>query len=235
MYRFGGIFGFLLLVAGCAAPGEAPPASTSAILQPAIRAAFQPGEGDFAPDLVYRSGTGSQQVYDKILLDPILYFAPLEQQRRVSSGDRQILLNNFYILMSEELGKDFELVQEPQPGTVRVQFAVLPVTEDPVAIDTVSMVLSKADEDRVVRDLLASPIARGGEIVVEAMWMDAQTGSTLGATVDRHLGRQAIDTEQLKNWADVNQLLRDYAVLIRYRICRYRGAEGCVTPPEPLR
>ena len=41
--------------------------------------------------------------------------------------------------------------------------------------------------------------------------------------------------DRLKSWADVNRVLQDYAVLIRYRLCRFRGAADCVSPPDILR
>ena len=223
------------MAAGCATVAPQPQADSSAILPQEVLAALEPGKGDFAPDRVYRAAQASAGRYDKILLDPLLYFAPLEQMRLVSPGDRQVLLNNFYILLSRELAKDFTLVRFPQEGAARVQFAVLPATPEPVAMDTVSMVVPGSGGDEVVRDTLASPLLKGRDFVVEAEWTDSLSGAVLGATVDRHFGRQAVEGDRLKSWADVNRLLQDYAVLIRFRLCRFRGAADCVQPSDSLR
>jgi len=225
--------GFLVLLAACSAMGPVAQRETSAILPVEIQADLRPGEGDFAPDLVYISDRARSASYDKILLDPILYFAPLEQMRTVSSSDRQTLLNNLHILIGRELAKDFLLALEPQRGTVRVQFAVLPATREPVALDTVAMVARVDPDQQVVVDALASPLIHGSDLLVEAEWTDAVTGEVLGATVDRHFGQPSLDPKALKNWADVNRFLEAYAALVRYRLCRFREAEGCTPPPAP--
>ena len=225
--------GFLVLLAACSAMGPDAQHETSAILPAEIQADLRPGEGDFAPDLVYISDRARSGSYDKILLDPILYFAPLEQMRTVSSSDRQTLLNNLHILIGRELAKDFLLALEPQRGTVRVQFAVLPATREPVALDTVAMVARVDPDQQVVVDALASPLVHGSDLLVEAEWTDAVTGEVLGATVDRHFGRPSLDPKALKSWADVNRFLEAYAALVRYRLCRFREAEDCTPPPAP--
>lgn len=235
MYRCVVVTMLMALTAGCAVGPAKEPTMSSAILPAEIRDDLQPGRADFAPDLVYIAQPASEVRYDKILLDPLLYFAPLEQMRLVSPGDRQILMNNFYLLLSRELEKDFTLVRFPEPGAARVQFAVLPVTADAVALDTVSTVTPGSGDDAVVQDLLASPLLKGREFIVEAEWTDSQSGAVLGATVDRHFGRKAIDPDALTSWTDVNELLQDYAVLIRYRLCQYRGAADCGTLPAVLR
>ena len=120
--------GLLVLLAACAAMESGAERETSAILSKKLQAELRPGQGDYAPDLVYVSEKAHNVSYDKILIDPIMYFLPLETPRRISPADRQTLLNNFHVLMARELGKDFLLALEPQRGTVRVQFAVLPST-----------------------------------------------------------------------------------------------------------
>lgn len=222
------------LLAACAAMDGGPQRETSAILPAEIQVRLQPGEGDYAPDLVYIGERAHSGGYDKIMLDPIMYFAPLKAERRVAPGDRQTLANNFHILMGRELGKDYLLSLEPQRGTVRVQFAVLPSTREPVALDTVAMVARDDPEKGVVSEALTSPLTPGADLLVEAEWSDAVTGEILGATVDRHFGQGSFDGAAFKSWADVNRYLQAYAVLIRYRLCVFRGGDDCVPPPAPL-
>ncbi|MEO3430676.1 DUF3313 family protein [Pelagibius sp. CAU 1746] len=234
MPRFVLSIGLMGLLAACAAPEGGPQRNSSAILPAEIQAELKPGEGDFAPDLVYVSERARDGGYDKIMLDPVMYFAPLEAMRSVSPGDRQTLANNFHILMGRELGKDFLLAVEPQRGAVRVQFAVLPVTQEPVAMDTVALVARDDPEKQVVVDALASPVSPGADLLVEAEWTDAVTGEVLGATVDRHFGQKSFDGTSFKSWAEVNRYLEAYAVLIRYRLCVFRGGSDCTPPSAPL-
>lgn len=224
----------LTLLAGCAGLQPSGTGRTSAILPPEVVAELQPGESDLGPDLYYVSKAANGRSFDKVMIDPIIYFAPLEQMRSISPEDRQTLLNNFHILMGRQLGKDFLLAIEPQRGTVRVQFALLPETSEEVAMDTVAMVARQDPEKQIVVDTLASPLASGGDLIIEALWTDAVTGKVLGATVDRHFGQTSFDGPAFKSWADVNRYLEAYAVLIRHRLCGYRHGVNCVAPPRPL-
>ncbi|GAB4363273.1 MAG: hypothetical protein Kow00114_19250 [Kiloniellaceae bacterium] len=223
----------LLSLAACAAMEPEAPYS-SAILPEEVSAQLQPGEGDFAPDQMYVSERAQGRSFDKVMIDPIIYFSPLEAPRSISPEDRQTLLNNFHILMGRQLGKDFLLAIEPQRGTVRVQFALLPETREEVAMDTVAMVARQDPEKQIVVDTLASPLTPSADLLVEALWTDAVTGEVLGATVDRHFGQGSFDGGSFRSWAEVNRYLEAYAVLIRYRLCRYRGGTDCIAPAPPL-
>jgi Protein of unknown function (DUF3313) len=224
----------LALLTACALPQMGQDATTSAILPPEVQAELQPGEGAFAPDKLYVKPGVQGQSYDKVMIDPIIYFAPPEATRRISADDRQTLVNNFHILMGREIGKDYLLAIEPQRGTVRVQFALLAETTEPVAMDTVAMVAREDPNTQVVIDNMASPIAPGADLLVESLWTDAVTGEVLGAAVDRHFGQGSFDGANFKSWAEVNRYLEAYAVLIRYRICSFRGGTDCTPPAEPL-
>lgn len=224
----------VVLLAGCAAGQPPAERSTSAILPAEVLARLQPGESDRPPDFYYASAAADGRRFDKVMIDPIIFFAPLKAPRTISPEDRQTLLNNFHILMGRQLGQDYLLAVEPQRGTVRVQFALLPETREEVAMDTVAMVAREDPEKQMVIDTLASPLAESADLLVEALWTDAVTGEVLGATVDRHFGQGAFDVPSFKSWADVNRYLESYAMLVRYRLCRYRGGTDCVAPPAPL-
>src|SRR3546814_3061378 len=102
--RFMSFAAFLLLAGGA---GAQPAGTTSAILPEEIVAKLQPGDSDLAPDLYYVSDAAAGRNFDKVMIDPIIYFAPLEDMRSISPEDRQTLLNNFHILMGRQLGNDF--------------------------------------------------------------------------------------------------------------------------------
>jgi hypothetical protein len=232
MVRIVAVAFLMTMLAGCAAtPAEE--RATSAILPAEVQERLHAGESELAPDLYFAGEGVEDRRFDKVMIDPIIFFAPLEAPRTISPDDRQTLLNNFHILMGRELGKDYLLSIEPQRGTVRVQFALLPETREEVAMDTVAMVAREDPEKQIVIDTLASPIAEGVDLLVEALWTDAVTGEVLGATVDRHFGQVSFGGA-FESWAEVNRYLEAYAALIRYRLCRFRGDTDCAPPPDRL-
>lgn len=226
-----GFFAVLIVLAGCASLQMR---NTSAILPPEIRAQMKPGGFDEAPDFYYASDRAAQFKFDKVMLDPAIYFSPLQDMHAISPDDRQTLLNNFHILMGRELGKDYLLSIEPQRGTLRIQFALLPATQQEVAMDTVAMVAREDPEKQIVVDTLTSPIAKDVDLVVESLWTDAVTGEVLVATMDHHFGQASFDGSKFKSWADVNRYLQAYAEQVRYRLCHLRGGGDCAAPPLPL-
>src|SRR3546814_10454030 len=141
--------------------------TTSAIVPDEIKGQMRAGESDLAPDFYYVAPASEGRSYDKVMIDPIIYFAPLEQRRTISPEDRQTLLNNFHILMGRRPGTDFLLSTEPQRGSVRLQFALLPAPREEVAMDTVAMVARKDPETQTVVAPLLDPVARGRHLTVE--------------------------------------------------------------------
>src|SRR3546814_11024237 len=114
------------------------------------------GESDLAPDFYYVAPASEGRSYDKVMIDPIIYFAPLEQRRTISPEDRQTLLNTFHILIGRQIGNDFLLSTTPQRGTVSVQLALLPPTHAEVPMATVHMVARKEPATPILVSTLAS-------------------------------------------------------------------------------
>src|SRR3546814_19253790 len=72
-----------------------------------IKGQRRAGGSDLAPDFYYIAPASDARSYDKVMIDPITYFAPLEQRRTISPEDRQTLLNNFHIRSEERrVGKE---------------------------------------------------------------------------------------------------------------------------------
>src|SRR3546814_11153589 len=118
--------------------------------------------------------------------------------------------------MGRRLGNDFLLSTEPQRGTVRVQFALLPETREEVAMDTVAMVARKDPEKQIVVDTLASPPAEGADLMVEALWTDAVTGEVPGATIARHFHQAGYDSPSFRSCEGGNRYLEGSAAAVRH-------------------
>jgi hypothetical protein len=93
--------------------------------------------GDFGPRprLRYINPDADWAGHKKVLVDPVTLFSSkdVEPPREV-----QILLNYFWAKLRENLQRDYELVDSPQPATLRVTIALTRAGERRVTLDTIS-------------------------------------------------------------------------------------------------
>ena len=168
--------------------------------------------------------------YSKILLDPIVIWrraelakedAPLEDLQRVA--------NNFYLLLQKELSKDYEMVVDPGPRTMRIQVALTDVEKSWAAVDTVTSVIPIGMGVSAAQEFVTGKPSFVGEVSTEAKVTDARTGDLLGAAVDRRVGGDEIEAS-VDNWDDVNRIIEIWSKLFRFRLCKLRDGKDCLNP-----
>ena len=111
-----------LLLGGCAASYQARgmEMKETMLVNPAI---LTPGKGDQAL-FRYQNPDAKVKRYTKILVDPVL----LGKSAELDGGtleNYQKLANNAYVYLTQELGNDYKIVQAPEPGTMRIQMAIV--------------------------------------------------------------------------------------------------------------
>jgi hypothetical protein len=77
------------------------------------------GTGDQALR-TYRNKSANWAKYTKVIIDPVKFQKP-ENASQEELGDLQKLVNNMEILLRQEVGKDYQIVTDPGPGTLRVR------------------------------------------------------------------------------------------------------------------
>jgi hypothetical protein len=215
---------FLLSACGASYQARSMDVQKSVLVSPSV---LQKGGDDQAlyryvnPDL-------KKSQYSKLIIDPVLIVkdAQLDDKER---ENYQKLANNALIYMTQELQQDYQIVTTPEPGTLRVQFAII-----------------DADTSKPIRNVLSSvsPIGIGmnlvtytatgkqsgvGEISSEIKVTDAMTGTLMGAALDKRVGgknpKGIVDT-----WYNADQALQYWAKKVRYVMCTERGGADCVKP-----
>src|SRR3546814_1626925 len=84
LFPYTTLFRSLSLLAACAGLQGPAMTTTSAIVPDEIKGQMRAGESDLAPDFYYVAPASEGRSYDKVMIDPIIYFAPLEQRRTIS-------------------------------------------------------------------------------------------------------------------------------------------------------
>ena len=201
---------------------------------------LQKGKGEGAPDLFYKVSKGKAffAKFDKIIVDPVTIwryphaYRPKDSQLAdIPIEELRNLAKIFEKAMVEELQKDYQMVQQPGPGVLRLRIALAEAESSNQVLDFISTV------GPITRTISgATKMSRGthlfvGKASAEGKIIDSQTGELLIAAVDRRAGGKTL-TGVTGKWDDVEQSFKYWAQRARWRLCHESGKPNCVLPKE---
>jgi len=225
----------IALLVGCSPTKQARSMETSGFLG-TLYPQMHKGKDDEAL-LVYRNPKLlliPRGTYKKIILDPVQIW----NVRTTDAGeekDLQQVANLLHSLVYKSLAKDYEMVDTPGPGTLRVQAALTGAEKANVALRTLSSVPAPMNAffmGSTIKTVLTGKPAFVGEVSGEIRFLDSVSGEVLAASADRRVGKKRLDVDSFDSWDDVNKAMESWAETIRYRLCQQRGAPNCVKPKD---
>ena len=227
-----GVLGLMLLVGGCAktyqVKGDVGKTGFLVDAYPLLK----PGKEGEA-NLVYLNPEARWKSYDKIMLDPVTVWlgkdAVAKDTGVVPPEDVRNLANLFYQKVSDQLSKDYTLVQESGPGVMRLSGALTDVEHGMPVLDTISTIHPVTHIVSEGKKLTSGTHAFVGGASVEVRLVDAQSGKLLGAGIDRRAGGKTL-TKGFGYWTDVDNIFDYWAAKIRWRLCTLRGGTDCQSP-----
>lgn len=226
----------VLLGNGCASTGQARSVETSGFLQDLYPRMHKGAEGEAL--LVYKNRERRSVVGNatKIMLDPVLIYRGQDTQMKgVPQDQAQLMADTFYALIYQELSKDYEMVRQPGPNTLRAQVAIVNMEQSDPVLDIISGIpapLNVLALGSALKTVATGKPAFTGEVSVEAKVTDAQSGGVLAAFVDRRVGKKHLDAESLNSWGDVYDALKYWAEQARFRLCQERTLRTNCPKPE---
>ncbi len=150
------VLAVLATLVALSACGNAPPPAveTSGFLGDYSQ--LEKGRGDQA-QLIYINSEAHFARYDKMMVDPVVVWSGEQAATSdASAEDLQALADSLGASLREQLQLEFELVESPGPGTMRLRSAITAVHESDVSIEV--EILDAASGERLV----AVADARGG-------------------------------------------------------------------------
>lgn len=220
------IFVLTLMLGGCGPSLQARKVdpSVSPLVNPAI---FEKGTGEQAlyryakPDVDWKQ-------YTKIMIDPVMIAKDGELDEK-ELKNYQTLANNAYVYLTQALEKQFQVVQTAEPGTLRVQVAIIDADSSKPVRNVLSSVMPIGIGLSIVKYAATGKPSGVGEITGEIKITDATSGDLLGAALDRRVGGKSFkglwDT-----WYNADSALKYWAQRTAYVLCTQRGDTNC---PEP--
>lgn len=194
------------LLASCANTRQARDIHPSGFLGADAAKLEKGGKGK--PALYYRNPDVDWSKYDKMLLEPVTFWdAPGGKDRGVSQHDAQQVVNYFHDLIYSTFSKEMEMVNSPQPGTLRAKVAITKLEKSHVALDIISTIEPQARALSGLKALVTGKPAFVGEAAIAVKVTDATTGALLAEAVDERVGGKTLSAEHFKSWGEVDQAL----------------------------
>jgi len=227
-----GVLGMVMWVGGCAetyqVKGDVEQTGFLVNAYPLLK----PGKEGEA-NLVYVNPDARWKAYDKIMLDPVTVWLGKDSVAKdtgvVPPDDVRALANLAYQKISEQLAKDYTLVQESGSDVMRVSVALTDVEHGMPVLDAVSTIHPLTHIVSEGKKLASGTHSFVGGARGELRIVDSQSGKLLGAAIDRRAGGKTL-TKGFGYWADVENILEYWAAKIRWRLCTERKGTDCQLP-----
>lgn len=222
-----------LLLPGCAPTKQARSVETSGFLGDLYPLMHKGSDGEAL--LIYRNPIAAsipRGTYKKVLLDHAQIWGPPTTDA-TRQKEAQHVADLLYGLAYLSLSKDYEMVSEPGPHTLRIQAAI--TRADPAyvvlrAVSTIPAPMNVLALGSLLKNLGTGKPLFVGDASIEVKISDAQAGEILGAGADRRVGNKRLDADSFDSWDDVFKTLEIWSDMVRYRLCSERGGTHCVKP-----
>ena len=183
---------------------------------------FRPPEGDEEAAMVYVAKDANIARYTKIIVEPItVWVAGDDELKKVPKKDMQKLLAHLHKAVVDQLSKDYAIVNQPGPDTLRLRAAITSANEANMAMRVFSTIVPASLVISTGRRLATGTYSFVGSAGVEVELLDSESGFRIGAAVDRRAGNRLTDSTD--SWADVYAAMDHWAARLRARLAEGRA------------
>ncbi|MEW6077892.1 MAG: DUF3313 domain-containing protein [Thermodesulfobacteriota bacterium] len=185
------------------------------------------GSGDQA---LYRYVNPKKDIkkYNQVIIDPVIVQKDGELDKD-ELQDYQTLANNAYVYLTQELEKDYQIVKDPKPGSLRIQMAIIDADSTKPVRNTMSTLIPVGMALSAIKYGATGKQSGVGEITVEMKITDAASGELVAAALDRRVGGKQL-TKLWSDWNNADDALQFWAKRLRFVMCDMRGGKDCVAP-----
>lgn len=180
--------------------------------------------GEEEATLVYWNSKAKFASYNRVIVDPVtVWLGAGSNLKTVSLAERQKLANEFHSAIITQLKKDYEIVNTPGPGTMRIRVALTDARASNPTMDTISTYVPQARLIQSVATVGSETAGFVGEASAEAEVRDTQTGVLLAAGVDRRAGTKSFGDSTFDSWGDVREAFKKWAAQFSKNLANRRG------------
>lgn len=211
-----------LVVAACATTEQVRSVKTSGFLGDYSQ--LHPGKGDQAK-LVYLDPSADFGKYHKVMIDPVQLWAAEDETTtlgKLSRENQQMLVDYLYTSLHDALEKDYVIVKEPGPDTLRIRCAITEARASKPMRDLASNVTPFGLGITYTKRIVFGTHTAVGIVTVEGELLDSATGQRLAAAVDRRAGTKVL-RGKFNRWGDVKDAFDFWARRLQTRLAELRA------------
>ena len=149
--------------------------------------------------------------YNKIMIDPVTFWGG--STTSISASDQQMLVNYFNQQLNKELGQKFQIVNEPGPGVMKLDVAIVDASSATPVLRSISMIVPQARVLSSLKYLATGTFPFVGAAQAEAKVTDSVSGQVLGLFVDKRVGGGSFTTGFQWQWGDAENAINHWAEL----------------------
>ena len=175
--------------------------------------------------LVYVNPRADFKTYSKITLEPVrVYAARGSALAKLPRADLQNLVNYLDATLREHLKKDYEIVNAPGPGVMRLRVAITEAKGSKVVLDTISTLVPMSLAISEVKNLATGSHSAVGSAGVECEALDSTSHERLFAAVDARVGRKLTGKfDKLDKWHTAADAFDYWAARLQSRLSEERN------------
>ncbi|MGZ8188767.1 MAG: DUF3313 domain-containing protein [Methylosarcina sp.] len=180
-----------------------------------------PGGKDQA-SLRYINPSAQWTKYDKVLVEPVTFWGG--NSTSVSAADQHTLVNYFSQQLKEQLGKKFQIVDQPGPGVLKLTVAMTDAETATPVLRSISMVVPQAHILSNLKYLATGTFPFVGGAQGEAKVTDSVSGELLSAAVDKRIGGGSAATGFQWQWGDAENAIDKWCEMLTERLSSWTSA-----------
>lgn len=162
--------------------------------------------------------------YQKVMIAPVTFWGG--DDTKVSPADQQKLATYFHDAIEKQLATKFQVVQEPGPGVMTIQVALVDAKSATPILRTISMIVPQARGLATLKYLATGTYAFVGGATAEAKVLDSTTHEVLAAAVDSRVGGGNIETAAQWEWGDAENAMQAWAQQLASRLSSWTAGSA---------
>ena len=162
--------------------------------------------------------------YSKILIDPVTFWGG--DATKVSAADQQMLVNYASQQLKEQLGKKFQIVDQPGPGVLKLDIGLIDAETATPVLRSISMIIPQAHMLANLKYLATGTMPFVGAAQAEAKLTDSVSGQVLALAVDKRIGGGSFTTGFQWQWGDAENAINHWAELVTTRLSDWTSGKA---------